>query len=467
MRGLALVTLIAIGHPAWADRAAAEQLAKEAERTHDDATFVRCGQAYLDLYGQDPGASDVDEILYNAARCFEGGKAISAALQADTLIIKSFPRSKLRPKSLMRSGAMYEQIAFYDRAAAQFEEYAKLYLGEKDAGDALGDAIRLRAALGDVEKQMADTKLLLKMFGPKRPRETAAAQLALVPALAGDDAIAVLRSYLKDFANVDRNRTIVVHVELADRLRAKSCPVRGIDQLCVKIVDDHAPRCGTGGASVVAVKRSAENREAVVEYLTAIAMFEHAPDSEPASRHAQAMARLALADDDLETMIGTPVPHDLDLDHKDGQKRYSDWFDVEQRLGVKVSAGYSAVLMQKDATSSVAAAERLGEASLTFWRALMFGEIPKAARSQPKHDAYCGQLRSVADPLRARAIEVFSTCIAKGVELRAGQEWADACWREGAQLDAVRFAAVHELRGSLGASSPIAVEPPVTSAPLP
>ena len=464
MRGLALVTLIAIGHPAWADRAAAEQLAKEAERTHDDAAFVRCGQAYLDLYGQDPGASDVDEILYNAARCFERGKAISAALQADTLIIKSFPRSKLKPKSLMRSGAMYEQIAFYDRAAAQFEEYAKVYLGEKDAGDALGDAIRLRAALGDIEKQMADTKLLLKMFGPKRPREAAAAQLALVPALAGDDAIAVLRSYLEDFANVDRNRTIVVHVELADRLRAKSCPVHGIDRLCVKVVVDRSPHC-VAGASVVAVKRSAENREAVVEYLAAISMFEHAPDSEPASRHAQAMARLALADDDLETMIGTPVPHDLDLDHKDGQKRYSDWFDVEQKLGVRVSSGYSAIFMQKDATSSVAAAERLGEASLTFWRALMLGEIPKAARAQPKRDAYCEQLRSVTDPLRARAIEVFSTCIAKAVELAAGQEWADACWREGAQLDAVTFAPVRELRGSLGAASPIAVEPPVTSPP--
>jgi tetratricopeptide (TPR) repeat protein len=466
MRGLAVLALLAIGQPAWADRAAAEQLEQEAERTHDDAAFVRCGQAYLDLYGQDPAATDVDEVLYNAARCFESGKSISAALQADAMIIKSFPRSKLTAKALMRSGAMFEQIAFYDRAAEKFEEYAKVYAGEKDAGDALDDAIRLRAALGDVDKQLADTKLLIKMFGPKRPREAAAAQLALVPVLAGDDAIAVLRGYLKDFAKVDRNRTIVVHVELADRLRAKSCPVHGVDQLCVKVVADHAPRCG-GGASVVAVKRSAENREAITEYLTAIAMFEHAPESEPASRHAQAMARLALADDDLETMIGTPVPHDLDLDQKGGQKRYLDWFDVEQKLGAKVSNGYSAILMQKDATSSVAAAERLGEASLTFWRALMLGEIPKAARAQPKRDAYCEQLRSVADPIRARAIEVFSTCIAKAVELAAGQEWADRCWREGAQLDPVTFAAVAELRGSLAAPSPIAIEPPVTSPPIP
>jgi tetratricopeptide (TPR) repeat protein len=471
MRGLTLLTLVAIGHPAWADRAAAEQLASEAERSHDDAAFVRCGQAYLDLYGQDPAAADADEVLYNAARCFESGKSISAALQADAAIIKSFPRSKLAARSLMRSGAMYEQIAFYDRAAERFEEYAKLYAGEKDAGDALADAIQLRAALGDVEKQVSDTKTLLKTFGAKRPNVAAAAQLALVPALEGDSAIAALRGYLKDFANVDRIRTILVHVQLADRLRAKSCPIRGVDHLCVKVVVDHAPRCGTGGASVVAVKRSAENREAVAEYRAAIAMFEHGDPQarrEPASRHAQAMARLALADDDLETMIGTPLPHDLDLDHKDDQKRYLDWFDAEQRLGAKVSDGYSAILLQKDATSSVAAAERLGEASLTFWRALMLGEIPKATRAQPKRDAYCEQLRSVADPLRARAIEVFSTCIAKAVELDAGQEWADACWREGAQLDPVTFAAVGELRGAVGGfASPIALEPPVTSPPPP
>jgi hypothetical protein len=96
----------------------------------------------------------------------------------------------------------------------------------------------------------------------------------------------------------------------------------------------------------------------------------------------------------------------------------------------------------------------------------MLGKIPKAARAQPKREAYCDQLQAVADPLRARAIEVFSTCIAKAVELGAGQEWADACWREGAQLDAVRFAAVSELRGTVGAfGSPIALEPPVTSPP--
>ena len=124
--------------------------------------------------------------------------------------------------------------------------------------------------------------------------------------------------------------------------------------------------------------------------------------------------------------------------------------------------------MHKDATSSVAAAERLGETSLTFWRSLALAEIPKAMRANPQHDAYCDQLHSVVDALRARAIEVFSVCIAKAVELEAGQEWADACWREGAELDPVTFAPVRELRGTVGAfASPIALEPPIVSAPLP
>jgi hypothetical protein len=74
--------------------------------------------------------------------------------------------------------------------------------------------------------------------------------------------------------------------------------------------------------------------------------------------------------------------------------------------------------------------------------------------------AYCDQMKIAADPLRARAIEVAWTCIAKAVELQAGQDWADVCWRDGAQLDPERFAPAGELHGSpTGFAAPIALEP--------
>jgi len=311
---MAFLAVVVVATPVWADRAAAEKLAKNA---HDDAAFVACGQAFLDVYNHDPAAADNDEVLFDAARCFQSGKSISAALQADAMVIKSFPRSKVAAKAIRESGAMYEQIAMYDRAAERLEDYAKRYAGERDAGDALAEAIRLRAALGDAVKQIEDTKLWIRTFGAKRKAEAAAAQLALLSVYDGDDAIALLREYLREFAAVDPNLTIAAHVELADRLRAKACPVHAIDRLCVKVVVDRAPRCGAGTTSVVAVKRAASNREALAEYGAAIALAGTATTKE--ARHEQAMARLALADDDLEALIATALPHDLDFTRVDAE----------------------------------------------------------------------------------------------------------------------------------------------------
>jgi hypothetical protein len=358
---------------------------------------------------------------------------------------------------------MYEQIAMYDRAADRFEEYAKRYAGEKDAGDRLADATRLRAALGDTAKQIQDTKLWIRTFGPKRPQEAAAAELSLVRVFAGDEAIAQLREFLHEFGGVDRDLTITAHADLADRLRAKACPVHAIDGLCVKIVVDRTPRCGTGTTSVVAVKRTAGNREALAEDREVLTFT----PTGPAARHAMAMAKLALADDELETLIATTFPRDLDSTRMESRKRFAQWLDAELKIAREVNDAYGAVLLLKDATSSVAAAARMGEASQVMWRALMTSEVPKAMRKQPEHGAYCDEMKTVADPLRARAIEAAWTCIAKSVELEAGQDWADVCWRDGAQLDPEGFAPVRELHGSPGElAPPFALEPPITTSPV-
>lgn len=459
---MGVLAVIALGHAAWADRAAAQRLAAEADRTHDPATYVACGQAFLDIYNHDPEAKDADEVVFDAARCFQAGKSISAALQGDGLVIKSFPRSKLAAKSIALSGEMYAQIAMYDRAAERFEDYAKRYAGEKDAADFLTEAIRFRAALGDKPKQIEDTKEWIRMFGVKRRAEAAAADLSLVPVYDGDGAIAQLHEFLKDFATVDPNLTIAAHVDLADRLRAKSCPLRAAEQairgLCVKLVAVRGPHCGTGTTNVTAVTRTAQNHEAREEYAAAVALADRA--TEPAARHAQAMARLGLADDDLEAMLAMPFPRDVDMARLASRNRIGQWADAEVKLAAKLDRALGDVIVQKDPTSSVAAAARSGEAAQTFWRALMLGELPKAMRREPDRASYCDSTKSVADPLRDRAIEAAQFCIAKAVELQAGQDWANACWRDGAALDPLQFAPVGELRGTPGEfAPPITLEP--------
>ncbi|HEY6035620.1 MAG TPA: hypothetical protein VIV58_15205, partial [Kofleriaceae bacterium] len=177
-------------------------------------------------------------------------------------------------------------------------------------------------------------------------------------------------------------------------------------------------------------------------------------------RHAQAMARLALADDDLEAMIAKPMPRGQPSSHA-FQQRFARWLDATRKLGDKLDRAYSEVLAQKDATSSVAAAARFGEEAQVIWRGVMASELPAELPGPAARETYCAELKDAAEPFRARALESAQTCIAKASELAAGQEWADVCWRDGAQLDPAAFAPLRELRGAPeGFAPPIAVEPP-------
>src|SRR5262249_60988218 len=58
-----------------------------------------------------------DEAMYNAAVCFEQRGAITAAVSLLDRLAGQFPRAELAPKAIPRSGMLYAQITFFDRAA--------------------------------------------------------------------------------------------------------------------------------------------------------------------------------------------------------------------------------------------------------------------------------------------------------------------------------------------------------------
>src|SRR5262249_15448764 len=125
-------------------------------------------------------APDNDEVLYNAGTCFQDGRSIGAAIRMFGLMEKYYPKSKITQKAIARLGKAYGDIAFYDRASDKLEQYAKQYAGEKDAYDAMNDAVLYRKGLGDDDKAIADTKYFVDTFGRKNPKEAAAAAFSLV-----------------------------------------------------------------------------------------------------------------------------------------------------------------------------------------------------------------------------------------------------------------------------------------------
>ncbi|HEY5925887.1 MAG TPA: hypothetical protein VIV11_29570 [Kofleriaceae bacterium] len=156
-------------------RRQAEQLEKRAKEDRDLATYDRCGEAYLAVADQTPGASENDEPLYNALVCFQEGGSVDRARAAAARIEKQHPTSKLRVRALARRGKLEGDVGNYKEAASLLEQYAALFSGEKDAAYALADAMYYRLALGDVVRAEHDLGLLLRTG---RPTSTSHANIA-------------------------------------------------------------------------------------------------------------------------------------------------------------------------------------------------------------------------------------------------------------------------------------------------
>ena len=158
---------------------------RDAKASNDFGKFTACGQAYMDIYNRNPEATENDQVLYNAGVCFEEGKSIGAAITAYNTLEKYYPNSKITARAVARLGKAYGDIAFYDRAAEKLEQYAgadkkkKGYAGEKDAYEAMSNAVFFRKGIGDDAKAIDDTKYFIATFGPKKPQEAANAMFSM------------------------------------------------------------------------------------------------------------------------------------------------------------------------------------------------------------------------------------------------------------------------------------------------
>jgi tetratricopeptide (TPR) repeat protein len=381
-------------------------------------------------YEQDPKQPYADELLYNSAVCFEQAHDVATAIATWDRLVKSHPASKLAGKALIRTAMDYVAVARLDEAATRFEQYAARYAGEKDARDFLGNAITLRTALGDRARQVADTKLWLRMYAAKDPTGAAELTLAVVGAYdAPADQVKALREYLTMFGSKGgRDRLALVFERLGDALWAQSCPVKLVDGLCVKVVADKAPHCGPNTTRREAVPRTALRADALIAYDRAVKVVEEAGLTDPVSLHAAAMARLARADDLFETLLARRFPSTLDM------TSFEAWVDGETRQAQDATRMYDLVLATKDPAASIAAAARLGQLNDAFAATLLTGDIPATVRTgayaADKVKAYCDQMSNVAAPLHENAREAFGVCSEKAVELGVFDEHTALCRRE-------------------------------------
>jgi tetratricopeptide (TPR) repeat protein len=473
-----------------------ERLEQEGKATNDYSKFVACGQRYLDIYNRNPEATDNDQVLYNAGVCFKEGKAISAAITAFNLLEKYYPNSKTTARAVAQLGKAYGDIAFYDRASDKLEQYAKKYAGEKDAYDAMSEAVFFRKGIGDDAKAIDDTKYFVKMFSQKKPQEAANAMFALTSVYEkqgeGEAVIKHLREYIHQFG--DRggaDRMVVAYTKIGQVLWHQSCPVKEVDGACIKVSRERAisskrqkARKGGGGGEqrrqcgpeskikLTVVKRDERKlREALVAFAAAAREFDKRQGKtggdEAVARHFYGMAKLAEADKELEAYLDLKFPQGLNFDPRPemkaiaakSNKRFSEWVAQKTKIGGVAKAKYNAVFAVKDNADSITAAARIGQISQDFSDALFTAEIPTNVRTGPyaqdATDAYCDKLAEVADPLEATSLEAYGTCLSKSTELGWFSEWSKLCERELGQIRPEEYPTTSELRAEPNLVAPI------------
>ncbi|HEY4242631.1 MAG TPA: tetratricopeptide repeat protein [Kofleriaceae bacterium] len=477
-------------------RKKAESIEKEAESTKDFAKFVECGDAYLAIYNRSPEDTGNDEVLYNAGVCYREGKSITAAITMFKLMQKYYAGSKITAKALAQLGKAYGDIAFYDDAAAKYEEYAKKYAGEKDAYDAMSDAVFFRKGIGDDAKAIEDTKYFIRTFGTKKPQEASNAAYSLISIAEKtgnkDDITKQIREYIRVYNDKGgADRVVIGYTKIGQILWEQSCPVKQLDGACVKISRERATaakqskrkkgtelptQCGPESKiKLTVVKRDDRKvKEAMAAFKAAESDFEkHAGKmgaDEAGARYYYGMAKLADADVDFEKFISLAFPANLNFDKTNkavsekSLKRFNDWVDQKKKMRAQTEEKYKAVLAVKDPADSIVAAARLGQMSQDFSDALFTAEIPKDVRTgefaEDKVEAYCDKMTEVAEPLEQQSLDAYGVCLAKSTELGWFSDWSKLCERELGQIKPEDFPTATELHGDADQVAPVIVPEP-------
>ena len=382
-----------------------------------------------------------DEMLFDAAVCFARVKATRRAVQTYDLLVRSYPRSPRAMEALQRSALASVELGRVEDAAVRYEEYARRYAGESDARKAIEDAIRLRTALGDQRAVKADTDFFVQTWGARAPKDAAAAVLALASSYeAPGERSKALDAYIRQFGSVaGQDQLAIVYSRLGEALWQRSCPVTGVDGLCIQLVVDRTrDTCDPSTPRAVVVTRKPELHEQAVAALEhAVKLATDAKVDAPQARHALAMAMLRLGDEQLERVMATTFPTGLDFSEADREvaRRSRQKFDAFLKSEISAMQAaqdrYSRVFALKDADASVRAAARIAESLQSFRRKLVTSEVPKVSlHSKDARAAYCGSLASAAEPVAEKAAISFGVCAAKATEFSVYNDTVQLCLAE-------------------------------------
>lgn len=233
------------------------------EELEKDKKYKEAAYQYNRLATEYPDDPKIDEVLYNAAVLFEKAKLIGNAIKMREALIKQKPDSTLAKKAIYLIGRNYQDIAAYELAAQNYENFATKYPGEKDASIALVSATFFRRGLGENDAAIKDAEAFTKLYGGRKEFVDKAAGVAfsMYQIYEQQKDWAKLKKHFQDYlktwgskGGVDRQ--VVARVKLGEIFWRESCPVAGVNGACIEVT-----RLRSSGAARVAAEKHKQSKK--------------------------------------------------------------------------------------------------------------------------------------------------------------------------------------------------------------
>lgn len=446
---------------------------KKAEILQECGQFREAAVAYVDLFRENYAKAPedqcgaMDEILYNAAINLEAAYLIGQAIQVRSVLIQQYPKSALAKKAIYLIGANYHALAFYENAAAYYEQFARQYGGEigqnctdgeraegrcANAIEALKNATLFRLGLGQEEEALNNVNLFIKNYGKSRPDDTATVAFAMgqlyVRRGQHHKTIDYYRKFLRGhkkivrpheevnaqlfiaraFVALDRQKDADTHYGEIVKLWNKGV-VNGISKITT--MSDAEKMLAI--RSIIDATGEAKFREAEVAYNAFRAI------RFPAISGARTFAKVQ------EWALKTFKPY---IEKK--QKALvaaENKFNEIAALKVEVSPG---VVIQSPPWQ-IAAAARSGMMYREFVDSFFNAPVPEEIERDPElYSIYLQSIEDPAAPLVQTAKERFLFCLNTATNVRWFNEWSTACEAELNALDPRSFPMAAEIRGAPG-----------------
>ncbi len=428
---------------------------KKAEAHQSKKEYRDAAYTYVNIFRKYPECGKLDEVLYNAAINFEASKLLGRAIKVRGVLIDKFPESSLAKKAIYLTGANFQALALYPKAADYYEQFATRFPGEDGKGcteaekaadtcpkasEALQDSVFFRLGLGDDQKAVDDAKLYEKNFAKVHPRETSQVvySLASIYERQGDwkKVADHYQNYLKQYGRqalpneeIRANTQIGVAYWKLD----KKADAEKYFKAATKLWQGGAPgqiEKLAGGDAEKAQKWVAEASQATAQALWYLAEYDFASFTKIAFPELKGKA-------------------DMKKVNEWAQGPFVKWIEAKGKALKSAEDAYGKVRDLKAPMWDIAAAERVGVMYRTFVDEFRDAPVPDEIKKDPElMDIYLGSLDEKSQPWVVKATGAFDFCMSLATQVRWFNEFSQQCEQELNRLDPRKYPLAAELRGA-------------------